>query len=83
LVGTLGHVAEGKSTGVKTQRHQNEQERNIPFHLGYANCKVYRDDAGYITAQKTSDPASPNNTLIAYLSFVDCPDPKVFFEEIG
>ena len=84
LVGTLGHVAEGKSTlvraltGVKTQRHQKEQERNITIHLGYANCKVYQDEDGHLTAQKTSDPAPPNKTLVAHFSFVDCPGHEAF-----
>ena len=84
LVGTLGHVAEGKSTlvraltGVKTQRHQKEQERNITIHLGYANCKVYQDENGHLTAQKTSDPAPLGQTLVAHFSFVDCPGHEAF-----
>jgi translation initiation factor 2 subunit 3 len=60
LVGTLGHVSEGKSTliraltGVKTQRHAKEQERNITIHLGYANCRVYQNqDTGALRASTT------------------------------
>lgn len=47
-VGTIGHVAHGKSTvvrsltDVKTQKHKSEKERNITIKLGYANAKVYR-----------------------------------------
>jgi translation initiation factor 2 gamma subunit (eIF-2gamma) len=44
--GTIGHVAHGKSTlvksisGVQTVRFKNELERNITIKLGYANAKV-------------------------------------------
>merc|ERR1711916_393368 len=49
-IGTIGHVAHGKSTvvksisGVKTVRFQNELERNITIKLGYANAKIYKCD---------------------------------------
>ncbi|KAJ5711515.1 hypothetical protein N7493_002128 [Penicillium malachiteum] len=49
-VGTIGHVAHGKSTVVKalstvqTVRFKNELERNITIKLGYANAKVYKCD---------------------------------------
>lgn len=45
-VGTIGHVAHGKSqtvkaiSGVQTVRFKNELERNITIKLGYANAKV-------------------------------------------
>eukprot|EP00398_MALV-I-01_sp_L67-1_P000586 gene586-82_t len=48
-VGTIGHVAHGKSTvvralsGVNTIRFKPEKERNITIKLGYANCKVYKN----------------------------------------
>ncbi|CAH1227516.1 eukaryotic translation initiation factor 2 subunit 3, Y-linked [Branchiostoma lanceolatum] len=51
-IGTIGHVAHGKSTvvkaisGVQTVRFKNELERNITIKLGYANAKVYKCDAG-------------------------------------
>ncbi|XP_070258883.1 eukaryotic translation initiation factor 2 subunit 3-like isoform X2 [Myotis yumanensis] len=44
-IGTIGHVAHGKSTvvksisGVHTVRFKNELERNITIKLGYANAK--------------------------------------------
>ncbi|KIO20283.1 hypothetical protein M407DRAFT_138357 [Tulasnella calospora MUT 4182] len=47
-VGTIGHVAHGKSTvvkaisGVLTVRFKNELERNITIKLGYANAKIYK-----------------------------------------
>eukprot|EP00002_Diphylleia_rotans_P010930 TRINITY_DN2163_c0_g1_i1.p1 TRINITY_DN2163_c0_g1~~TRINITY_DN2163_c0_g1_i1.p1 ORF type:complete len:462 (-),score=122.54 TRINITY_DN2163_c0_g1_i1:426-1811(-) len=47
-IGTIGHVAHGKSTLVKaisnvhTVRFKNEMERNITIKLGYANAKIYR-----------------------------------------
>lgn len=46
-IGTIGHVAHGKSTvvksisGVHTVRFKNELERNITIRLGYANAKLY------------------------------------------
>jgi len=46
-IGTVGHVAHGKSTlvkaisGVQTVRFKNELERNITIKLGYANAKIY------------------------------------------
>ncbi|KAJ6002636.1 hypothetical protein N7451_005183 [Penicillium sp. IBT 35674x] len=49
-IGTIGHVAHGKSTVVKalstvqTVRFKNELERNITIKLGYANAKVYKCD---------------------------------------
>ncbi len=50
VVGTIGHVAHGKSTvvkaisGVQTVRFKNELERNITIKLGYANAKIYKCD---------------------------------------
>ncbi|KAJ2159876.1 eukaryotic translation initiation factor 2 subunit gamma [Coemansia sp. RSA 552] len=49
-IGTIGHVAHGKSTlvraisGVNTVRFKNELERNITIRLGYANAKIYKCD---------------------------------------
>jgi len=49
-VGTIGHVAHGKSTivkalsGVQTVRFKNELVRNITIKLGYANAKVFKCD---------------------------------------
>jgi len=47
-IGTIGHVAHGKSTvvkamsGVVTIRFTNELVRNITIKLGYANAKIYK-----------------------------------------
>eukprot|EP00053_Salpingoeca_punica_P000981 m.31339 g.31339 ORF g.31339 m.31339 type:complete len:479 (-) comp10710_c0_seq1:246-1682(-) len=47
-IGTIGHVAHGKSTvvkaisGVQTVRFKNEMMRNITIKLGYANAKIYK-----------------------------------------
>ncbi|KAL0211036.1 hypothetical protein P9112_009334 [Eukaryota sp. TZLM1-RC] len=47
-IGTIGHVAHGKSTvvkaisGVHTVRFKNEIERNITIKLGYANAKLFQ-----------------------------------------
>ncbi|KAF7360784.1 Translation initiation factor eif2 gamma subunit [Mycena venus] len=47
-LGTIGHVAHGKSTvvkaisGVTTVRFTNELVRNITIKLGYANAKIYK-----------------------------------------
>jgi translation initiation factor 2 subunit 3 len=49
-IGTIGHVAHGKSTvvraisGVQTVRFRKEFERNITIKLGYANAKIYKCD---------------------------------------
>jgi translation initiation factor 2 subunit 3 len=88
LVGTLGHVSEGKSTlvraltGVRTQRHAAEQQRNITIHLGYANCKIWQNAVtGEVRALGTRE-AAPGPTdswsLVAHLSFVDCPGHEAY-----
>lgn len=47
-IGTIGHVAHGKSTVVKaissvnTVRFKPEMLRNITIRLGYANAKIYK-----------------------------------------
>jgi translation initiation factor 2 subunit 3 len=47
-LGTIGHVAHGKTTvvraisGIHTVRHKIEKERNITYNLGYANAKLYK-----------------------------------------
>jgi translation initiation factor 2 subunit 3 len=86
LVGTLGHVSEGKSTliraltGVKTQRHAKEQERNITIHLGYANCRVWQNrHTGEFAAMQPPSESDPADwTLIAHFSLVDCPGHEAY-----
>ena len=47
-IGTIGHVAHGKTTlvraisGIQTIRYRIEKERNITYNLGYANAKLYK-----------------------------------------
>ena len=47
-IGTIGHVAHGKSTvvraisSVNTVRFRKERVRNITIRLGYANSKIYK-----------------------------------------
>ena len=47
-IGTIGHVAHGKSTlvkaisGVNTIKHKGEKVRNITIKLGYANARIYK-----------------------------------------
>lgn len=49
-IGTIGHVAHGKSTivrsisGIHTVKFKTERERNITIKLGYANAKIYQCD---------------------------------------
>ena len=71
-IGCLGSVSHGKTTMVKllsgksTQQHSKEKVRNITMKVGYANCKIYLDDFGFYTLEKT-------DKLVNYFSFVDCP----------
>ncbi|ELP87466.1 eukaryotic translation initiation factor 2 subunit gamma, putative [Entamoeba invadens IP1] len=47
-IGTIGHVAHGKSTvvkalsGVHTVKFREELQKNITIRLGYANAKIYK-----------------------------------------
>eukprot|EP00520_Triparma_pacifica_P006679 CAMPEP_0118654704 /NCGR_PEP_ID=MMETSP0785-20121206/12534_1 /TAXON_ID=91992 /ORGANISM="Bolidomonas pacifica, Strain CCMP 1866" /LENGTH=455 /DNA_ID=CAMNT_0006547387 /DNA_START=164 /DNA_END=1528 /DNA_ORIENTATION=+ len=56
-VGTIGHVAHGKSTvvkaisGVQTVRFKNEMVRNITIKLGYANAKIYQGGRVKVTGK--------------------------------
>ncbi|CAF3037851.1 unnamed protein product [Rotaria sp. Silwood2] len=49
-IGTIGHVAHGKSTvvkslsGVSTARFKSEKDRNMTIKLGYANAKIFECD---------------------------------------
>jgi translation initiation factor 2 subunit 3 len=88
-VGTIGHVAHGKSTvvkaisGVQTVRFKNELERNITIKLGYANAKIYggvNPETGVpvFTSRGSSHPdefvdGNVTYKLRRHVSFVDCP----------
>merc|ERR1711907_174554 len=74
-LGTIGHVAHGKSTvvkaisGVTTVRFKNELERNITIKLGYANAKIYH----------CPDPKCPRPT--SYKSFGSSKEDNPICEE--
>jgi translation initiation factor 2 subunit 3 len=88
-IGTIGHVAHGKSTvvkaisGVMTVRFKNELERNITIKLGYANAKIYRCEnpdpgPGSYRSKGSSTPDTFDADgktwkLQRHVSFVDCP----------
>jgi translation initiation factor 2 subunit 3 len=85
----IGHVADGKSTltkvvtGVKTQKHSKEKERNITMRLGYANAKIikclscsepenYQSVSSLTTVYKCSI-CNSDAELVNHVSFVDSP----------
>ena len=88
-IGTIGHVAHGKSTvvkaisGVQTVRFKNELIRNITIKLGYANAKIYKcdgpvDQCGNYKSKgsSTADTFVEDGktwNLQRHVSFVDCP----------
>jgi translation initiation factor 2 subunit 3 len=88
-IGTIGHVAHGKSTvvkaisGVQTVRFKNELIRNITIKLGYANAKIYKADGPANTmglyrskGSSTADSYVEDGktwNLQRHVSFVDCP----------
>lgn len=83
---TLGHVAHGKSTlvrdltGIATQKHKSEQERNITIYLGYANAKIwqcpetglYMSTPSSVKVQKNPATGKPM-ILRRHVSMTDCP----------
>lgn len=86
-IGTIGHVAHGKSTvvkaisGVKTVRFKSELVRNITIKLGYANAKIYASESEP-RAYESQGSGHPDRyvtadgrvmTLQRHVSFVDCP----------
>ena len=88
-IGTIGHVAHGKSTvvkaisGVQTVRFKNELIRNITIKLGYANAKIYRADgpANEMGLYRSKGSSTADSfvedgktwTVQRHVSFVDCP----------
>jgi translation initiation factor 2 gamma subunit (eIF-2gamma) len=67
-IGTIGHVAHGKSTvvkaisGVTTVRHKNELERNITIKLGYLN--VLQMNALALVHTNPQDPTKRRDFLV-------------------
>ena len=75
-IGTIGHVAHGKSTvvkalsGVHTVRFKNELERNITIKLGYANAKIYKSDDPKCQRPVCYTSASSNKVLDSFLPLI-------------
>ena len=92
-IGTLGSVSDGKSTliyqltGIKTQKHSSEKNRNITIKAGYANLKIWKcnicselystdsDKYNYIcnNCLDLDSEIESNCSLVNHISFVDCP----------
>ncbi len=84
-IGCLGSVSDGKSTlvekltGIHTQQHSQEKNRNITIKQGYANMKVWADtdaDEYYTTNSHTTSFKNSEDEdckLVNHISFVDCP----------
>lgn len=78
-IGTIGHVAHGKSTvvkaisGVQTVRFKNELERNITIKLGYANAKIYKCDNLKCPRPSCFISASSNREDIFNCTRTNCP----------
>ena len=90
-IGIIGHVAHGKSslvhalTGVRTQKHKLEKERNATIRLGYANCKIFEAAAPELCPAAERFVARPSSCakralrhlgreyrLVRHVSFVVC-----------
>jgi translation initiation factor 2 subunit 3 len=88
-IGMIGHVSDGKSTitkaltGISTQKHSQEKQKNLTIRLGYANAKILKctscpspecyfslpsDKFEYLCPHCNS-----KSELMNHVSFVDCP----------
>lgn len=92
-LGCIGHVSHGKSTlvrsltGIKTQKHSSEKERNITINIGYANAKIYQNSEGkYFTAPSDKDNLLNEDgtpmKLVSNISMVDCPGHEAFMSNM-
>jgi len=88
-IGMIGSVSNGKSsiteklTGIKTQKHSKEQERNITIKLGYANAKIFKcnncpppqcyQQHGSSIMTANCKFCDEDLDLIKHISFNDCP----------
>ena len=86
-------LANGKSslvkalTGIKTQKHSSEKERNITINIGYANSKIYQNSEGkYFTAPSDKDNLlnedGSSMKLVSNISMVDCPGHEAFMSNM-
>lgn len=93
-IGCTGHVANGKSTivksftGVTTQKFKSEKERNITINIGYSGCKIWyskeNNQIKYSHSKNNSilDKNGNNMTLIHHFSFVDCPGHEAYMNNM-
>tara|TARA_B100000524_G_scaffold344972_1_gene242969 strand:+ start:2027 stop:3823 length:1797 start_codon:yes stop_codon:yes gene_type:complete len=94
-IGCTGHVANGKSTivksltGITTQKFKSEKERNITINIGYAGCKIYyskQTDEYRFTSSNTKDNILDSHgnvmVLVHHFSFVDCPGHESFMNNM-
>lgn len=63
-IGTIGHVAHGKSTlvkaitGLSTVKFKKEKEKNMTIKLGYANAKIYQCENPFCAQRYSSKSSS-------------------------
>eukprot|EP01061_Rhynchopus_euleeides_P004516 TRINITY_DN1376_c0_g1_i3.p2 TRINITY_DN1376_c0_g1~~TRINITY_DN1376_c0_g1_i3.p2 ORF type:complete len:473 (+),score=208.30 TRINITY_DN1376_c0_g1_i3:108-1526(+) len=69
-IGTIGHVAHGKSTvvkaisGVKTVKFKSEMKNNITIKLGYANAKIFQiEDTPRPQCYVSAPSSTPDNSV--------------------
>ena len=88
-IGMIGHVSDGKSTitksltGVTTQKHKQERQKNITMRIGYANAKILKcsscqsPECYYSTSSDDYNKKCPkcnsDSVLMNHVSLVDCP----------
>lgn len=88
-IGMIGHVSDGKSTitkaltGITTQKHSQEKQKNITIRIGYANAKILKcnsckvPECYYSTSSDNYLNKCPkcnsDAILMNHVSFVDCP----------
>jgi len=88
-VGVIGSVSNGKTTlvqaitGTRTQKHSDEQVRNITIRLGYANAKIFKCNTCVNPECYQSTPSNimdykckicnGETVLITHISFSDVP----------
>jgi translation initiation factor 2 subunit 3 len=85
-IGTLGSVSDGKSTliyqltGIKTQRHSSEKEKNITIKPGYANLKLWQcEECNHLSSSASKfnelscELCNANCKLNHYISIIDNP----------
>jgi len=86
-VGTIGHVAHGKSTvvkaisGVQTVRFKNELVRNITIKLGYANAKIYKGERLPQTGDATPTPSEDSVQKGGFYTSRGSSHPDTFIDE--